>query len=438
MNKKEYTYRDFLQSEETKTANKNRENLSAAKPGDFSYGAYKPSTAVTQAQNKLNQQVGNKPQAYTSQWQASLNDTLNKILNREKFNYDLNGDALYQQYKNQHVNLGQQAMMDTMGQAQSMTGGYGNSYAQGAGQQAYHGYLQQLNDKVPELYQLALNQYNREGEDLYNQYGLYADREALDYGRYRDQVGDYNTELERLTNESRYQSEADYNRYMDQYNMAYGQYRDAVGDWQTALNRADSEYWNLYNRDYSQYTDNRDFGYGQYRDQMSDAQWQQNFDYQKQMDALAQKQWQAQFDYGKEQDLIAQKQWQAEFDEAIRQYNIQNGILSGIAAGGTGGTGGTSGGEITDSETLAMQKRLNEMGANIAEDGIWGKETQAAYDKYFGGNGKSDTEAYVRAMSSAGENRNEILAYLNAKKKLGEITQDEYDRLYSSYATAGM
>lgn len=436
MNKKEYTYRDFLQSEETKTANKNRENLSAAKPGDFSYGAYKPSTAVTQAQNKLNQQVGNKPQAYTSQWQASLNDTLNKILNREKFNYDLNGDALYQQYKNQYVNLGQQAMMDTMGQAQAMTGGYGNTYAQGAGQQAYHGYLQQLNDKVPELYQLALNQHNREGEDLYNQYGLYADREALDYGRYRDQVGDYNTELERLTNESRYQSETDYNRYMDQYNMAYGQYRDAVGDWQTAVNRADSEYWNLYNRDYGEYTDNRDFGYGQYRDQLSDAQWQ------------------AQFDYGKEQDLIAQKQWQAEFDEAIRQYNIQNGILSGISAGGTSGSGGGTGTDgVNNGGYGGDLVRIAQEHVGTDVDGQWGpnsaaKAKELGYDSLeavlrdLGYNtptgSSSDVEQEVRKMSSDGDNRNKIMKYINANYQDGAISKSEYIRLMSSYASVGL
>ena len=83
---------------------------------------------------------------YQSPWQTQLNDTISKILNREKFSYDLNGDALYQQYKDQYVNQGQQAMMDTMGQAQAMTGGYGNSYAQTVGQQTYQGYLQQLND----------------------------------------------------------------------------------------------------------------------------------------------------------------------------------------------------------------------------------------------------------------------------------------------------
>ena len=384
---KEYTYQDFLESEETKAAAEKRKQTEASKPSSFSYGTYTQSDSVKQAQDKLNQHTQNKPGAYTSQWQTSLNDTLNKILNREKFNYDLNGDALYQQYKNQYTTQGVQAMMDTMGQAQAMTGGYGNTYAQTAGQQAYQGYLQQLNDRIPELYQLALNQYNREGEDLYNQYGLYADRENLDYNRYRDQLSDYNTELNRLTEDSRHQSETDYNRYMDQYNMAYGQYRDTVGDWQTEQDRADNNYWNLYNRDYSMYA-----------------------------------------------DALAQQNWQAEFDEAVRQFNFKNGIVTGGGTG-TGGTGTGSGGG--DADTLALQKQLNAMGANIAEDGIWGNETKAAYEKYIGGSTES-TEAHVRSMSAAGENRNKIMQYINAKYQTGAIDQNEYMRLMSSYASAGM
>lgn len=129
-----------------------------------------------------------KQEEYKSQWQTQLNDAINKILNREKFSYDLNGDALYQQYKNQSMMQGQQAMMDTMGQAAALTGGYGNSYAQTAGQQVYNSHLQQLNDKIPELYQMALSKYQMEGQDMYDQYSLLAGKEEQDYGRYQDKL----------------------------------------------------------------------------------------------------------------------------------------------------------------------------------------------------------------------------------------------------------
>ena len=243
---------------------------------------YVESDAVTAAYDKLN--ALQKPGEYNSQWQNGLNDIINKIMNREKFSYDLNGDALYQQYKDQYVTRGQQAMMDTMGQAAALTGGYGNSYAQSVGQQTYQGYLQQLNDKIPELYQLALDQYNREGEDMYNQYGLLADRDNTEYGRYRDTVSDYNTERDYLA--SRYDTERGFD---------YGQYRDNVADkqWQTQFDRDVLE-------------SDRAYDYQVGRDEVADKQWQSEFDESvRQFDTTTQMQ---------------KEQWQAEFDEGIRQF----------------------------------------------------------------------------------------------------------------------
>ena len=63
--------------------------------------AYVESDAVKQAQAMLQQQMAQKPGAYQSQWQTGMNDIMNSILNRDKFSYDLNGDALYQQYADQ-------------------------------------------------------------------------------------------------------------------------------------------------------------------------------------------------------------------------------------------------------------------------------------------------------------------------------------------------
>ena len=140
------------------------------------------SNNVSQAQMNL----ASRMNPYKSQWQTQLDDTMSRIMNREKFSYNLNGDALWKTYKDQYQTGGKMAMMDTMGQAAALTGGYGNSYAQGVGQQAYQGYMQGLNDKIPELYQMALDSYNREGDELLQQYSLMADRESTDYGRYID------------------------------------------------------------------------------------------------------------------------------------------------------------------------------------------------------------------------------------------------------------
>lgn len=208
--------------------------------GGFTYGAYEKSDAVKQAEALLQQQLAQKPGAYTSTWQGQLDEIINRIMNREDFSYDLNGDALYQQLKDQYAMQGDMAMMDTMGQAAAITGGYGSSYAQGVGQQTYQGYLQQLNDRVPELYGMALDRYNLEGQNLYDQASLMAGMEDQAYGRYQDSLNAYYAELDRLAEDARYQSEQDYGRWADSINLGYGMYRDQVSDaqWQAQFDEA--------------------------------------------------------------------------------------------------------------------------------------------------------------------------------------------------------
>lgn len=182
-------------------------------------GGSQQTDPVYLAQEKLKSQMAAKPGAYQSPWQQTLDDTMKRIMNREKFSYDLNGDALWGQYKDQYTQAGKMAMMDTMGQAAQLTGGYGNTYAQRAGQQAYQGYLQGLNDKVPELYQLARSVYDQEGAALLDQAALLSQRENQAYGQYRDQMADWQTGYDRA-----------YGEYMDQVNYKYQQDRDQMAD----------------------------------------------------------------------------------------------------------------------------------------------------------------------------------------------------------------
>lgn len=226
------------------TNTQNQQNTATNSQGAAA-APYTPSDAVIQAQNLLNQQQANKPSAYQSTWQQQTNDTLQQILNRKPFTYDLNSDALYQQLTDQYVSQGRMAMMDTVGQTAALTGGYGNSYSQNAGQQAYHGYLQQLNAQVPELYQMALDQYNQEGQDLMDRYALLGAQEEQAYGRYMDQLDAYYAERDRL--QSLYDAERDYDygKWADERNFAYQQERDAAADaqWQAEYDEAIRQ-WN--------------------------------------------------------------------------------------------------------------------------------------------------------------------------------------------------
>ena len=177
-------------------------------------GGYTPSGSVQAAQAYLEQVKARKPGAYQSRWDDELTSLYDQIRNRKKFSYDMGTDPLYQQYREQYQRLGRLAMQDTMGQAAALTGGYGSTYGEQVGQQAYNAYLQNLNDIVPQLQQQAYQRYQDEGTDLYNQYSLVKGREDTDYGRYRDTVSDYYSDLSDAR--SAYNSE----RSMDQSQWA--------------------------------------------------------------------------------------------------------------------------------------------------------------------------------------------------------------------------
>lgn len=372
------SYNNFKVSDNTAaykaTSNQKQAELDAL--GDFKYDDYVDSDSVIAAKEKLSSLQA--PSEYQSKWQNQLDEYIDKILNREDFSYDLNGDALYKQYKDQYTAQGKLAMMDTMGQAAAMTGGYGSSYSQGVGQQAYQGYLQQLNDRVPELYKLALDKYNREGEELYNRYGLLADAENQEYSRYRDTVSDYLTERDYLTDVYNNERSWNYGLWSDGYDRAYNEYQTKYNALTDAIDRADSNYWNGYNSEYTKYGDDIALKYQQERDAVSDAQ------------------------------------WQAELDEAKRQYNES--LTSSKSSGSSSGSGSNSGGSnsgntssgsgynngsVSSSNIKTLQKALG-----VTADGKWGsKSTSAA-------GGLSAEEAWK--------------AYQNGTLKTADINAEDY------------
>lgn len=125
---------------------------------------------------------------YVNPYAGQIQELYQNISDRQPFQYDVDSDAMYQALKDQYITGGKLAMMDTMGQAAQLTGGYGNSYAQGVGQQAYQGYLQGLNDQLPDLYNMALQNYIQTGDAMLQEYGMLQDMAADDYGKYQDQM----------------------------------------------------------------------------------------------------------------------------------------------------------------------------------------------------------------------------------------------------------
>ena len=259
---------------------------------------------------------------------------MDKILNREDFTYDFNGDALYQQYKDKYIKQGKMAMADAIGQASAMTGGYGNSYAQSVGQQAYQAQLENLNDIIPELYSMALDKYNMDGQELYNQFNMLGADYERAYGQYQD----------------------GYDKIMDKIGIARGDYYDGADMFLTEQSNKNTAESNAFNDAMSIWQNE------------SDQAWKQaDWDETARQNALT--------------ESWKQKEWDATYGNSSSggTGSTGGGYTGGGNGGGTGNGGGNGGGTtptaIPDSihkqaEKFTNNEQLAEWAYNLEDSGV--------------------------------------------------------------------
>lgn len=170
--------------------------------------------------------------------QNEVNNIFSDLDDLGQFSYNFNEDALYQQYADKYQQQGELAMQDTMGQAAAMTGGYGNSYAQSVGQQAYQAHLSEMNDIIPELYQMSLDSYKMKKGDLYDKYNLLMSEDARERQAYMDR---YNKLLEQLglANDDYYKgAEMFYTEQDNKNDVASKGFNDAMSIWGNETDQA--------------------------------------------------------------------------------------------------------------------------------------------------------------------------------------------------------
>lgn len=147
-------------------------------------------------------------------WDDKIFGQVEAIENREKFEYDVDNDQLFQQALASAMNSGKTAMQDTIGQASSLTGGYGSTYATSAGNQAYNEFIEDAYDNLPQYYQMALDAYKAEGEEMYNLLGVYAQMGEQEWNR---NVDSFTTAL----NYGNSQRDFEYGVYQDDITNTY-------------------------------------------------------------------------------------------------------------------------------------------------------------------------------------------------------------------------
>jgi peptidoglycan hydrolase-like protein with peptidoglycan-binding domain len=175
---------------------------------------YQKSDSLVSAEKTLAEWEQNKPSDYNSKYSEEIERVLDSILNREKFNYNLNADPLYNQYKEQYVNNGKKAMLDTVADLSALTGGYANSYAVSASNQSYNNYLNNLNEIALDLYDRAYSAYKDEGNFNKEKIDILNSLEKADYDQYTDSINDYYKTGEYLLKKLSNMSESEYEQFL--------------------------------------------------------------------------------------------------------------------------------------------------------------------------------------------------------------------------------
>ena len=306
------------------------------------------------------EQIRSGRTSYTDQ----VESIFNKYMNREEFQYDVSEDQIFQQALASAMKSGNTAMQDIMGQAATLTGGYGSTYATSAGNQAYNSFIEDAYNNFPEYYNMAFQAYQMEGEEMLQQFNMASTLDNQEYSRlidsynagvedrnwkYNTAFNEYTTSVNNAYNSANIQLQQnaqigtnlyntyaiDKDTYETKYNQGYQSWLDSVNNATTIANLQNSDYWNqtYFDEDVRQY--NEQFAYTKERDNVADSQWQQSFDedvrqyneqfdYQKGRDQVADNQWQQSFDYQKGRDEVSDSQWQQEFDLSKQQVSNSN------------------------------------------------------------------------------------------------------------------
>jgi len=192
--------------------------VSTYDPEDFS-----PSLRTEDYYDMLDYYEGAKPSAFQSKYEDTISHILDTINNKDKFDLskDTNYQQLYNNYNESYTAAAQRAMRDSMANAQLGTGGYGSTYAQIAGQQAYDNTMQGMNDQNINLMQLAYQMYGDDVANDYNKLSAYQGQDNIDYSRYRDTYNDWLTDRDYYANRYDTNYNNDWNEYQYDTNLDY-------------------------------------------------------------------------------------------------------------------------------------------------------------------------------------------------------------------------
>lgn len=165
----------------------------------------------------INELVDEKP-GYDSRWDETKMALAQAYL---AMNYDdFLKSSQYQALENRYGLQGKNAMQNVLGQVASRTGGLASSYTSQVANQTYNDYMSQLSAA-------AYDMYRSEANDAYNKAMAAYGYDDSDYGRYLDELAQWNVEHGYATDAfDKALAQANYNREWDR-----GLYESDLSQW---------------------------------------------------------------------------------------------------------------------------------------------------------------------------------------------------------------
>ena len=251
--------------------------------------------------NQLLEKLNSGKTSYTDQ----IKELMGKIQNREDFEYDVDKDTLFQQALASAMGSGKSAMEDTIGQASALTGGYGSTYATSAANQAYNSYIEDAYNNLPEYYNLALQAYQAEGQEMYQQLDMLNAADATEWGRTFDAW------------------QSNFANAQQIYNQDYSLWQDGINNAYNSANLQLSEHSQLVNDAYNLYVTSKDSADTLYAQEYQ--KWQDQVTQATQLAGMQQNDYwnQTNLDYQKERDKVADSQWEKEYNLSLASANAK-------------------------------------------------------------------------------------------------------------------
>ena len=346
------------------------------------------------------EQIRSGRTSYTDQ----VEELFNKYMNREDFEYDVSEDQLFQQALASAMGSGKAAMQDTIGQASALTGGYGSTYATSAGNQAYNSFIEDAYNNLPEYYNLALQAYQAEGDEMLQQFNMAATLDAQEYGRL---VDSYNAGVE----ERNWQYNTAFNEWSSSVNNAYNS-----ANLQLQQNaQIGSNLYNTYLVDAETYQTKYAQGYQTWLDSVNSASTiasMQNSDYWNNTN----------LEYQKERDRIADNQWQQEYNLSAAKVSSSGGSGSGSGSG-SGGDGDKEPTETQKKKALEAYNTGGEAALNQYVDSLPSNIDVGSIDTYINSYGQLPIEQ--RTFTKVEDTTNWLWGVDN-----DDVVQDQYGNKY--------